>query len=58
MSLFLSEDDGAGKVLIAGSDAAGRLDAWLAQALAGGLSRSRVKTLIEDGEVTINGVPQ
>jgi 23S rRNA pseudouridine1911/1915/1917 synthase len=58
MSQFLSEDDGAGKVLIAGQDAAGRrIDAWVAQALAGGLSRSRVKALIEDGDVTINGLP-
>ena len=55
MSQFLSEDDGAGKVLIAGQDAGGRLDAWLAQALAGGLSRSRVKALIEEGDVRING---
>jgi 23S rRNA pseudouridine1911/1915/1917 synthase len=57
MSQFLSEDDGAGKVLIAGADATGRIDAWLAQALEGGLSRSRVKTLIEDGSVTVNGAP-
>ncbi|MBX9455143.1 MAG: RluA family pseudouridine synthase [Rhizobium sp.] len=57
MSQILSEDDDAGKVLIAGEDATGRLDAWLAHALAGGLSRSRVKTLIENGEVIVNGVP-
>ncbi|RYG94743.1 MAG: RluA family pseudouridine synthase, partial [Alphaproteobacteria bacterium] len=57
MSQFLSEDDGAGKVLIAGADAAGRIDAWLAQAMDGGLSRSRVKVLIEEGSVTVNGVP-
>jgi len=57
MSQFLSEDDRAGKVLIAGSDAAGRIDAWLAQTLEGGLSRSRVKVLIEEGDVTINGAP-
>jgi 23S rRNA pseudouridine1911/1915/1917 synthase len=57
MSQFLSEDAGAGKVLIADHDAAGRLDAWLAHVLAGGLSRSRVKALIEDGDVTINGAP-
>jgi 23S rRNA pseudouridine1911/1915/1917 synthase len=56
MSQFLSEDDPAGKVLIAGADAAGRIDAWLAQILAGGLSRSRVKALIEEGNVTINDV--
>lgn len=57
MSQFLSEDAGAGKVLIAGADAAGRIDAWLAQVLEGGLSRSRVKALIEDGDVTINDAP-
>ena len=57
MSQFLSEDDGAGKVLIAGEDAAGRIDAWLARVLDGGLSRSRVKALIEDGDVAINGQP-
>ena len=57
MSQFLSEDDGAGKVLIAGDDATGRIDAWLAQALEGGLSRSRVKVLIEEGSVTVNGAP-
>ena len=51
MSQFLSEDDGAGKVLIAGADATGRIDAWLAQALEGGLSRSRVKALIEEDKV-------
>ena len=57
MSKLLNEDGGAGKVLIAGEDAAGRIDAWLAQALAGGLSRSRVKALIEEGNVTVNGTP-
>jgi 23S rRNA pseudouridine1911/1915/1917 synthase len=57
MSQFLSEDDQAGKVLIADEAATGRLDAWLAHALEGGMSRSRVKALIEDGDVTINGAP-
>jgi 23S rRNA pseudouridine1911/1915/1917 synthase len=55
MSQSLSEEGGAGKVLIAGSGAAGRVDAWLAQELAGGLSRSRVKALIEEGNISING---
>ena len=55
MSQSLSEDVPQGKVLIADPGAAGRLDAWLAQALGGELSRSRVKALIEDGDVTING---
>ncbi|TPW32717.1 RluA family pseudouridine synthase [Pararhizobium mangrovi] len=45
------------KVLTAGEDAAGRLDAWLAGALAGTLSRSRVKALIDEGHVTIDGRP-
>jgi 23S rRNA pseudouridine1911/1915/1917 synthase len=50
-----SQDDDAGKVLIADEHATGRLDAWLASVLAGELSRSRVKALIEDGAVTVNG---
>lgn len=33
----------------------GRLDAWLAAALAPDLSRSRIKALIESGNVTVNG---
>ncbi|MGV3549835.1 RluA family pseudouridine synthase [Rhizobium sp.] len=57
MPQFLSEDDDAGKVLIAGADASGRIDAWLAQVLDGSMSRSRVKSLVKDGEVTINGEP-
>lgn len=43
------------KALIAGEDAEGRLDAWLAGALGGDLSRNRVKALIEQGAVFING---
>jgi 23S rRNA pseudouridine1911/1915/1917 synthase len=35
----------------------GRLDAWLAEALAPELSRSRVKALIEAGAVSVNGTP-
>lgn len=57
MSQSLSEDDLEGKVLIADAAATGRLDAWLAQALGGELSRSRVKALIEEGDVTVNGAP-
>jgi 23S rRNA pseudouridine1911/1915/1917 synthase len=57
MSQSLSEDDRQGKVLIADADAAGRLDAWLAQALGGDLSRSRIKVLIEGGDITVNGMP-
>ncbi|MCM2450691.1 RluA family pseudouridine synthase [Agrobacterium vitis] len=43
------------KELIAGEDAEGRLDAWLAASLGGDLSRNRVKALIEQGAVFING---
>ena len=57
MSQSFSQDDVQGKVLIADEHAAGRLDAWLAGALGGGLSRSRLKALIENGDVTINGAP-
>ncbi|TCD15525.1 RluA family pseudouridine synthase [Oricola cellulosilytica] len=45
------------KAFAAGETAAGqRLDQWLAVELAGTLSRSRIKALIESGEVEINGV--
>ncbi|MUO78085.1 RluA family pseudouridine synthase [Agrobacterium vitis] len=43
------------KELIASEDAEGRLDAWLAASLGGDLSRNRVKALIEQGAVFING---
>ncbi|MCF1470660.1 RluA family pseudouridine synthase [Agrobacterium vitis] len=43
------------KELIAGEDAEGRLDAWLAASLGGDLSRNRVKALIEQGAVFVNG---
>ncbi|RVG68467.1 RluA family pseudouridine synthase [Sinorhizobium meliloti] len=43
------------KVLTAGDDAAGRLDAFLTEALAGEFSRNRIKSLIEQGAVSING---
>lgn len=43
------------KVLTAPEDAEGRLDAFLAGALDGEFSRNRLKSLIEQGEVTING---
>ncbi|MDX3929172.1 MAG: RluA family pseudouridine synthase [Shinella sp.] len=49
------EADAARKVLKAGEDASGRLDAWLAEALAGDFSRSRIKGLIEQGAVLVNG---
>ncbi|MCR9136263.1 MAG: RluA family pseudouridine synthase [Alphaproteobacteria bacterium] len=43
------------KVLKAGEDASGRLDSWLAAALEGQISRSRIKDLIIGGSVTLNG---
>ncbi|MCL6707303.1 RluA family pseudouridine synthase [Pseudomonas sp. R2.Fl] len=49
------EGEAPRKALIAGEDAEGRLDAWLAAALDGELSRSRVKALIEQGAVLVNG---
>jgi 23S rRNA pseudouridine1911/1915/1917 synthase len=42
------------KVLTAGEDDAGRLDAWLTAQLGGEMSRSRIKALIEEGAVAIN----
>ncbi|HCD85663.1 MAG TPA: RNA pseudouridine synthase, partial [Agrobacterium sp.] len=47
----------ARKVLIAGEDAEGRLDSWLATEVGGDLSRSRLKALIEQGAVFLNGKP-
>ncbi len=46
------------KVLEAGESAGGRLDAWLASALEGEFSRSRIKALIEGGAVSVNGAVQ
>ncbi len=48
------EDNDNKIVLIADEKAQGRLDAWLAQATLGEFSRSRIKALIEEGQVTIN----
>lgn len=45
------------KVLTAGEDAAGRLDSFLTEALSGEFSRNRIKSLIEQGAVSINGKP-
>ena len=44
------------KVLEADETAEGRLDAWLATMLEGEFSRNRIKSLIEEGAVSINGV--
>src|ERR1051325_9503852 len=41
--------------LVAGDDAVGRLDAWLAARL--DVSRSRAVQWIDDGRVTLNGAP-
>lgn len=57
MPASFSEDDANGKVLIADQSATGRLDAWLAHALGGEFSRSRLKALIESGDVSLNGKP-
>lgn len=43
------------KVLTAEEDAQGRLDAWLVTVLEGEFSRSRIKALIEQGAVSLNG---
>lgn len=51
---FTQADD-ARKVLIADESAEGRLDSWLAGELDGDLSRSRLKQLIEQGAVYVNG---
>lgn len=45
------------KVLTAGDEAEGRLDAWLTAVLEGEFSRSRIKALIEQGAVLLNGKP-
>ncbi|RWX78922.1 RluA family pseudouridine synthase [Neorhizobium lilium] len=47
--------EAARKVLTAAEDAEGRLDAWLTGVLAGEYSRSRIKALIEQGAVSLNG---
>lgn len=51
---FTQADD-ARKVLNADESAEGRLDVWLAGELEGDLSRNRLKQLIEQGAVSING---
>ena len=43
------------KVLTVPEDAEGRIDAWLAATLAGDFSRNRIKALIEEGAVVVNG---
>ncbi|WP_337267580.1 RluA family pseudouridine synthase [Oryzifoliimicrobium ureilyticus] len=48
---------GIRKVLTAGEDAEGRLDAWITANLGEEFSRSRIKALIKDGQLTVNGQP-
>ena len=45
----------ARKVLIAADDAEGRLDVWLTSNVEGDFSRNRLKSLIEQGAVFVNG---
>ncbi|PTM94450.1 RluA family pseudouridine synthase [Mycoplana dimorpha] len=56
MNAPFNEADDTRKVLTAGEDAAGRIDAWLVAALGGAFSRSRIKALIEQGAMVVNGV--
>jgi 23S rRNA pseudouridine1911/1915/1917 synthase len=43
------------KVLTVPEEASGRIDAWLTEALGGDFSRNRIKGLIEQGAVLVNG---
>ena len=45
------------KVLVADESAEGRLDQWLTAKLEGEFSRNRIKQLIEQGAVLLNGTP-
>lgn len=56
MSDPFSEASADRKVLVADEGAAGRIDAWLAGELGDAYSRSRIKALIKEGAVTVNGV--
>jgi 23S rRNA pseudouridine1911/1915/1917 synthase len=55
MVASFKQDETNRKVLNADESASGRLDAWLAEALGGEFSRNRIKALIEDGMVLMNG---
>ena len=55
MSAPFTQAGGYRKDLTAGEDAVGRLDAWLAGALAREISRVRIKGLIVGGNVAVNG---
>ncbi|MDO1582128.1 RluA family pseudouridine synthase [Rhizobium oryzicola] len=52
-----SQAEGTRKVLTAGEDAEGRVDAWIVSLLDGEFSRSRIKALIEQGALHLNGAP-
>jgi 23S rRNA pseudouridine1911/1915/1917 synthase len=54
MSASFNRDEENAKVLLADENAAGRLDAWLVAKLEGEFSRSRIKALIEAGDVRVN----
>lgn len=56
MSEPFTQADDDRKELTADEDASGRLDAWLAGALDGQISRSRIKELIVGGAVALNGI--
>ena len=51
-----NESAGELKALVV-EGAGGRLDAWIAAALAPDYSRSRIKVLVKDGHVSVNGTP-
>ena len=57
MSDPFKQASGIRKVLTADESAEGRLDAWLTAQLGAEFSRSRVKVLIKDGMLTVNGTP-
>lgn len=56
MSEPFTQASGDRKELTADEAASGRLDAWLAGALDGQISRSRIKDLIVGGKVALNGI--
>lgn len=58
MSAPFNEADADRKVLVADENASGRLDAWLTAELGEAFSRSRVKALLKQGMVTLNGKPE
>ncbi|MGO4436640.1 RluA family pseudouridine synthase [Rhizobium sp. RAF56] len=57
MSDPFKEAAGIRKVLTADETAEGRLDAWLTAKVGEDFSRSRIKALVKEGAVLLNGVP-